>query len=249
MRERPRRQFHFPAVQTATDLDYVPKPTRDEALAAEYKGKPSGIVIARLQKVGSAAAARAFTKTVETGDSHDISDMSNLLSIVSFGTAYHVYAQHEGDKVMYRQVPLPNLVDPDSKERMSRGELIAQAQNHLAHTAQVAIEIEKLLLNRSDFEKANLYLGRSFARAGVLLAALKEDLPQLRLEEVEMQHEAWRAAQSTYARTLELSGQIGARPTIAQIADDQSPFRRFMNDNPDFVSQTVHSTLVDEVDS
>lgn len=248
---KPRSEIFFPAIQTAKDLNYVPKPTRDAARAEWFSDKPAGIVIAWQQKVGSVAASRAFDRIVETGNENDIENVSNLLALTSFGTAYHVFAEHDAERVMYRRAKIPRLINPDTKERVTQDDLLASAQTGLANAADLAMMIETLLIEdkpSKQLQKKSRSLGRILAPTGATLAAIQAGAADLHTDEEGMQWYTWLAAQGAYLRMLELSGKIDTRPTIAQLPDTHSPLRRFMNDDQQFTNKTTHKVLLEEVE-
>lgn len=225
-------------------------PTRDEKLARQFEGGPRGIVIARYQHIGSLAALKTFEHMVDNDVSpDDFFSAADLFAMTSIGTAYHTFAQPKSKHVMYRRVKIPRLVDSETEQRVTHEELVRKTQTGLAQAADLAVMIENMVQERQPVDRANEWLGRSLATTGMDLAALEADLTSLRLDEEDMQWESWQAAQGAYLRTIELSGKIGARPTVAQLADDQSPLRRYLHDNKESVSQMVYRTLLEQIEA
>ncbi len=244
---KPRSEIFFPAVQTARDNNYIPKPTRDEERAEWFSGKP-GIVIPYQQKIGTIAASQAFDRIVETGNEENVKNISNLLALTSFGTAYHVFAEHDADRVMYRRAKIPTMINPDTKERVSQDDLLALAQVKLANAADLAMEIEQARIEGKPLRKKSRMLGRVLAPAGATLATIEADVAHMNGDEKDMQWHTWRAAQGSYLRMLELSGKLDTRPTVAQLADEHSPLRRFMNDDQEFMNKATHTAVLEEVE-
>lgn len=248
MSRKPRSEIFFPVVQTPSDVDYVPLPKRDPRQIAEFEGGPRGIVIARQQKLGAAVAATTFERVVTADDDEQLAEVADLFSQLAIGTAYHTFAQREADRVMYRRVKIPMMIDPETGKRTSEQQLIESAQAGLAHTAQLAIMIDEQVGERSDVRGINQQFGYALATTGMTLAAIKADIAGLRLNAEDMQWHSWQAAQGAYLRTFELSGKIGVRPTLAQLPDEGSPLRRYLNDDSDSVSQPTYEVLLDEIE-
>ncbi|MBC7512244.1 hypothetical protein H7142_01110 [Candidatus Saccharibacteria bacterium] len=249
MSKNPRTEVFFPVVQTPADTDYVPLPTRDAAMIAMFEGRPRGIRIAWQQKVGSEAAARAFGTIKDIGSEQDIREAADFFATTAIGTAHHAFLQREGDDVMYHRAKLPKMVNAEADYYTSQEELIEEAASGLRYAADLADAIETGVLEGSPVHRMNERLGRSLARTGLTLAVISQNVSSERDDMVGMQYLAWQAGQGAYTRTVELSGRIGARPTIAQLADEQSPLRRYMNDDPDSVSDDVYRLIVYEVES
>ncbi|HEY1085579.1 MAG TPA: hypothetical protein VGE34_02540 [Candidatus Saccharimonadales bacterium] len=244
---KPRSEIFYPAVQTASDKNYVPKPTRDEKRAELFSGK-TGIVIPWQQKIGTIASARAFNRIAQTGNEENIKNISNLLALTSFGTAYHVFAERDADRVMYRRAKIPTMINPDTKERTSQDDLLVLAQGRLAEAADLAIGIEQACIDGRSLRGKSHMLGRVFAPAAATLATIEAGVADMDGNEKDMQWHAWQAAQGSYLRMLELSGKLDARPTVAQLADEHAPLRRFMNDDQHFVNKVSHKTLLEEIE-
>lgn len=248
MSKKPRTEVFFPVVQTPADTDYVPLPTRDPAMIALFEGRPRGIRIAWQQKVGTEAAARVFGTIKDVGSEQDIREAATFFATTAIGTAHHAFLQRDGDDVMYHRAKLPIMVNTETDHYVAQEELIEEAAAGLRYAAELSDEIETGVLERSPVRRTNERLGRSLARTGLTLAVISQNVSAQRDDPTGMQHLAWQAGQGAYTRTVELSGRIGARPTIAQLADEQSPLRRYMNDDPDSVSDDVYRLIVHEVE-
>ncbi len=247
---RPRREYVFNTVQSSDLSDYVPAKTRLPERRAMFKGANEGIVIAWQQKVAALAAERTFGSIVETADDVLIRDAADLLATTAMGTAYHTYAQPNADELMFRRIKLPRMFDPELNHRTTQKELAEKAQHGLAHAAELASVIEEMVYKRRSAEliaEKNLALGRSLATTGVTLAVIKGGIANLQLDEAGMQEEAMQAAHASYEKSVDLTKLLGVRPTLAQFADDRSPFMHYLSNNDTSVTQPVYETLVSEV--
>lgn len=247
---RPRREYIFNTVQTSGLSDYIPSKTRQPERRAMFEGGNQGVVIAWQQKVAAMASESAFGEVVATGGEQQTKDLADLLAITAMGTAYHTYAQNSADEVMFRRIKLPRMFDADTKRYTTQAELVEKAQYGLAHAAGLVSVIDEMVYkgrSREQITKKGLALGRSLATTGVTLAVIKDGVANLRLDEVDMQEEARLAAQASYEKSVNLTKQLGTRPTLAQFADDRSPWMQYLNTDEASVSQPVYETLVSRI--
>lgn len=241
--------YAFNTIQSSDLSDYVPSPTRDPNRLATFSGHP-GIVIPFQQKVATDAVERSFAQIVTSGQPDDIVDAADLFAQTAMGTAYHTFAQHQSSERMYRNVRLPDMIDRETKERLSEEELLERTQRGLSSAAELAAVIEEMTFKGRSPElisKKNLVLGRSLATTAVGLAVVKHRVAYLRLDEADMQDAARIAAQDTYNASLDLTKRLGVRPTFAQFADDHSPQMQYLSTDPGSVSQPVYASLVGEL--
>jgi hypothetical protein len=248
IRTEPRVQYHFQVVQTPKDTDYVPLPARDSDRVALFEGGPSGIVIATDQKIGSRAVANTFEWAAEEGSEEDMRSASRMFAFTSLGTAYHLYAQRAVQEVMYRQVPLPLAVDLETGNHIEMQHFIGGAQAGLETAADEADKIKKAVVEQRSYQRFEKPLGRVLARTGLTLAAISDNVPNVRGgNAIETQDAVYMSAQLAYAQMMELSGQIGVRPTVAQVANRRSPLMQYLHDNRQSVTGPVYDRLNDEV--
>ena len=248
---KPRSEIFFPTIQTPLDTNYVPKPTRNEREAELLKGKPTGIVIARNQRIGLDAGYTAYLRLIDAEESIlTVDSLGSLLSSVALGTSYHLYAQQDAQKVMYRRVKIPRLDNRSSYDGSE--DIVDEGLDLIKDAAIRANSIQEKVLVGEPIEKDNRKLGRSLARAGVTLAVVDISdtiLPNRdNLTDRDIQNTTWFEVQRAYQMMLELSGTIGSRPTVAQLADEQSPLRRHMNDDRAFVAQRAHTVLLEQIE-
>lgn len=248
IRTEPRVQYHFQVVQTPKDRDYVPLPARDSDRVALFEGGPSGIVIATDQKIGSRAVANTFEWASSEGTDEDLRSASRMFAYTSLGTAYHLYAQKAVQEVMYRQVPLPLAVDLETGDYVGMDAFKDDASAGLDVAAGEADKIKQAVVEQRSHARFEKPLGRVLARTGLTLAAISDNVPRVRSgNPVEAQNAVYMSAQLAYAQMMELSGQIGVRPTVAQVANRRSPLMQHLHDNRQSVTGPVYDRLNDEV--
>lgn len=251
---RPRRQLHFPAVQTERDFNYVPRPTRDETKRELFRSMPPGFVVVHYQKIGLRAGTEALNHAVQAGDERVVDELAELFASMSYGTAYHLYAEDaafatDPAKIrMYRQVWLPEMVDPETGRVLERAELMDHTISGLAHAAELATQIQDNHEQYFDNTNNKKKLGATLAHQGVNLSVLAGHVTGHHGTIEQVQANVFMAAEKGRVRMLELSGRTGSRPTAAQLADEQSPLRRYLNDNPSALSREGYRILREEIE-
>ena len=245
---RPRQEFQFPTNKDRTDLDYVPLRTRDPRRIELYSGKPPGSVIAIQQRAGIEALLGTYDALSRT--SYELADLraiSDVTAIAALGTAHHAFGEPEADNLGFRRIKIAKVIDPETKERLTSKKLIEDVILGLAGAAELAMDIEERTLDRKDTTRRSDQLGRALATVGFQAAALHDGVDrQYGNETGVLQHVSWLSARAASQRALDLSDEIGVRPTIAQLPDEQSPLRRYINDNPWFVPMPAYGILEDQ---
>jgi hypothetical protein len=246
---RPRQEFQFPTIKDRPDLDYVPARARDPERIELFSSKPPGSVIAIQQRVGVDAMLATVERlwAAKQYGVEDIRAVSDVIAITSLGTAYHAFGEPEADSLAYRRIKIPKVIDPEKRERLTAPRLVGSIQTGLANAAKLAIAIEDATLERRDSTTNSDKLGRTLATVGFQAAALHDGIDHQYGSLVDVQHASWLSARAASRRALDLSDTIGTRPTVAALPDEQSPLRRYMNDNPWFVPSPSYGVLVEEI--
>jgi hypothetical protein len=179
----------------------------------------------------------------------DLRAVSDVIAITALGTAHHAFGEPEADNLGFRRIKIAKVIDPETKERLTAPRLVGSIQTGLANAAKLAIAIESATLERGDTTKNTDKLGRTLATVGFQAAALHDGIDrQYGGSLAELQHMSWLSARAASRRALDLSDTIGTRPTVAALPDEQSPLRRYMNDNPWFVPAPSYGVLLEEID-
>jgi hypothetical protein len=108
--------------------------------------------------------------------------------------------------------------------------------------------IERMTLEQREPWRQEKKMGASLANTGLLAAAVADNVAALRLGKVEMQDASYEAATRAYVGMLELSGKIGVRPTLAQIANKHSPLMQHIYRDRHSLSQGVYTRLNGELE-
>lgn len=248
---RPRQEFQFPTIKDRPDLNYVPAKSRDPKRIELFSGKPAGSVIAIQQRVGVEALLATVT-TLDDDAQYGIDDLraiSDVVAITSLGTAHHAFGEPEADNLGFRRIKIPKVIDPKTEERLTAAKLVDSVQAGLTNAAKLAIAIETATLEHGETLRNSDRLGRTLATVGFQAAALRAGLDKQYGNLVDVQHMSWLTARAASRRSLELSDDIGTRPTVAALPDDQSQLRRYMNDNPWFVPAPSYEVLIGELHS
>lgn len=241
MSRAPRKEYNLQAIQLPNETNYVPSEARDPSFIRLFAGKAPGIRIAWQQHAGVNAMAETLAKVHEDGDEADQESAATIFALASVGTAYHTVAEGMLDKRMHFRVRLPSMMEQGV--RLTHNDLMDQAHEGLAHAAGLSLQILEMTNERQNTKKVSEKLGRSLARIGMGLAAVADTVPDMRLDEAGMQEAAYHAAGKIHHESIRLSGQISARPSVAQLADYQSPLRHHMYESRHFATDMVLNSV------
>lgn len=243
---RPRQEFQFPTIKDRPDLDYVPARSRDTRRIELFSGKPPGSVIAIQQRVGVEALLSTINTLQDESDYglEDLRAVADVIAITTLGTAHHAFGEPEADSLSFRRIKIAKIIDPETNEHLTSGHLLESIQVGLSHAARLAVAIESSTLSQGDTLRNNDRLGRSLATVGFQAAGLHDGLDRQYGSLSDVQHASWLSARAASRRALHISDTIGTRPTVAALPDEQSPLRRYMNDNPWFVPAPSYDVLI-----
>ena len=80
------------------------------------------------------------------------------------------------------------------------------------------------------------------------LAVVDKDIDRWHGGAHTLQDASWGFAMRAQQMMIELSGQIQARPTVAQLPNPNSPLRRHLNDNRESVTQPAYEILMEALE-
>lgn len=215
---------------------------------------PPGFVVVHYQRIGTRAGVEALDRISESENPHDIDDMTSLLASTSYGTAWHLYAeqmafQDDPSRIrMYRQVWLPELQNPETGRVLERDAQMDNVLTGLAYAADLAEAIESNHVDCFDNTKNNYELGKVLAHMGARLSVVSDRVSGEHGTPEQVQGRVLMAAERGRTSMLQLSGKIDSRPSFAQVADEHSPLRRQLNDDPTLLSQKAHKILLEEIE-
>lgn len=264
---RVRKQLHFPATQFDQFENYVPKPSRDDIAIELFQSMPRGFVVVHYQAIATTAVPEVLMRLRDNESPKDMDDMLRVFASGSYGSAYHLYAEHAletdrvGDMRMYRQVKLPVLANPETGRRKSMDDLMSETISGFGYARGLATEIEEDLVDRGIQQKKdgqavslhhadNEELGSVFAHLGVELSVLHDHVDPEGGTPANVQANVLWAAEMGRKRAMELCRKSGRKVvTLAQLADEHSPLRRRLHDDRELMSQTAYTILLEEIES
>jgi hypothetical protein len=245
---RPRQEFQFPTTKDRPDLDYVPARSRDPRRIELFTGK-TGLVIPIQQRVGVEALLATY-RTMDKSENYGMEDLraiSDLTAMTTLGTAHHAFGEPEAENLAFRRIKIARVYDPKTSEHLTAPKLLGTIETGLKHSVDLAADVEERTLERKDTTKRSDQLGRLLATVGFAAAALHDGIDRQHGSDVDVQQVSWLSARAASQRALDLSDTIGTRPTVAQLPDEQSPLRRYMNDNPWLVPSPAYGVLLDKI--
>ncbi len=219
LRDRSFKDFDVPVAHLSRHADYVPPKARDEVEIARRRALPEGTLLAEYQAQGTDITARMLVFLAD----HDESQFApNLLAGSAINTFWYIRGKH-AKKVMRRRLKMP--VHAERKGLVTRDTLMADAQEGFTEAAFLADMVRLSIERRSSAimsfkKKFALKIGNS----ALILACVPEaGLIGTSLDPVEAQAHTRHAAMVAFQASRSLEEEIGANPTMAQLADPDSP--------------------------
>jgi hypothetical protein len=234
--QRPPRDFDLPTkhlelrpsgLYFARKGHYVPPKSRDSTEIDRLHSLPRGTKLAELQLKG-VQVMRSIFENLEIGD-ESLGFATKLLSASGLNTAWYGFAQNSS--VMRRRLKLPKFDHEDPEQRpsglMIRGEIVGSLGTAAIYGQLV---IDSLKIPRKN-EQARTDLGRKIGNISLAASCLSVgDFFGYETEHMSpfaIQHQARLLGFKSLSDARTLGDAIGVAPSIAQLADPDSPLAVF----------------------
>lgn len=219
LRDKSFKHFDLPVNHLTRHGHYTPPKARDEAEIERRRQRPPGALIAEQQEKGTAVAAKLldFMK-----DKEDSDFVPKLIAAAGINTAWHNHAQGAED-VMRRRLWLP--VHANRRAEITAPVLYEEASAGFDEAALLATYLRKSIEARNSaiwsFRKK---YGRRLGNASLVLACVpKAEVIAEGWNEVEQQYHTRQAGLVVLEASRNLEEHVGTNPTLAQLADNDSP--------------------------
>jgi len=213
------KHFDLPVNHLSRHGHYVPPKARDEAEIARRRTLQAGTLLSEQQERGTNIAARALHYLTR----HEDSDfMPKLLAAAGLNTAWHNHAQKAPD-VMRRRLWLP--VHSRLNRPVQRESLLTDSACGFDDAAMIAGVLRAHIAEKS-YEVPDLRkkYARRLGNSAIILACVPAaDLIDTQPSEYGQQYFTRRAALTALQEARNLEEFVGANPTLAQLADHDSP--------------------------
>ena len=240
----------FPIAQIAEQNRYIPRKTLDVALEQHYKQSERGIVVARAQHLAILALSSTFQYLANGENDEDLASFARLASVTGFGAAYHLFTERYKGEVMNKMVCLPVLYEEENGNVLNP----QQARDHLLEIARSGLceagnSAEGIREHPARSAKQQEQLGRLLANVSLAFAAIAEQIWNDNPESAETaQINVWVAGELMKQHVLRITDRTGAIPTVAQLADSNSPLRRDLVDDPgEIINRDVYTIFNNEI--
>lgn len=213
------KHFDLPVKHLDGDFDYVPPKARDQAEIVRRRQLAPGTLLVEQQALGTEIAGRVVDYCIE----HDDGEFSaRLLAATAMNTAWYNFAR-DAQNVMRRRLYLPvhGKVEPITRES-----LLTRASERFTLSAQMAERVRRSVEGRHcTTTRYRKELGVRLGDTALVLAAV-DNAPEIEMARGESGL-AQRITRQACLRALEqsrgLHAEISANPTLAQLADADSP--------------------------
>lgn len=214
------KDFDLPTKRLTGLAHYVPPRARRSEEIERRQQLPPGVLLIEQQRRGLAVAA-AILKIVEQPE--DVAFSTKIIAASSLNSSWYGFAR--GSDVMRRRLKLPVLggreqpwkpIEPIGLVRVAADSL--EDGTLMSNRLITAIARE-----RPTIETYQMTLGRRIGNAGLALASANLGNIDLETPSVEVQALVRRQCLSTLAASEALGSKIGAPPSLAQLAEPDSP--------------------------
>jgi hypothetical protein len=221
------KHFDLPVSHLGRHGHYVPPKARDEAEISRRRALPSGALLAEQQARGTEVAVRALGFVALRDDSNFMPD---LLAAAGLNTAWHDHAQ-SADDVMRRRLYLP--VHARNEGPVDRYSLLDGAIEGFRDSVDLADKVTRSIteLTQPDPDAKKNY-ARRIGNSSLVLACVAD------VEKITGATDDWwqqkytrDAATRALNQARGLEEHIGANPTLAQLADNDSPLSVYIRRN------------------
>lgn len=249
---RPKKVSMFPVARPAESERYRPQRTLNSELAELYQQSGErGIVINRGQRIALDSILDVYERTPED----EVQRFAMLAAMTCFGTSYYSFTEHSSGNVMNKTIYLPKGYDENTGNVFDSKQLDEMLRNRLyEEITQAAITAEAIEKSRGEAPKVklerSLSLGKTLAHVSLVAAAIGQGVSGRGHENAaDVQNDFWLAGEVMKEQTKVVANRTGAIPSLAQLANPQSPLRRDMIDNPELlISERTHERLDTSID-
>ena len=217
------RHFDLPVDHLSREVHYVPPKARDAEEIERRQSLPSGVLLAKMQERGTAVAAKLIDFINDQEDESDFAP--NTIAAAGLNTAWYNHAQGAQD-VMRRRLWLPvHYRVPDEEDPISREELLYTGSEQLQEGRVLAgFLMESVKARNSAIWSFKKKYARKVGNASLVLASVQVvDNVRGSMDQYEQQWHARRGAMQALNASRNLYVATGANPTLAQLADKDSP--------------------------
>ncbi|MCA9349089.1 hypothetical protein KC878_03010 [Candidatus Saccharibacteria bacterium] len=221
------KHFDLPVKHLDEGYDYVPPKARDLAEIERRRALPAGSVLAEAQLRGIETAARVIDYCAE----HDDGEFSaRVLAATAMNTAWYNLAR-DAERVMRRRLYLPihGRTEPITRVTLlTRSSERMQFAREMAARHKISVEGKHCTALKHQRE-----LGLRLGNTSLFLAAVEmaPEIEMARGETALAQRITRSAALEALEQSRNLYAEIGANPTLAQLADVDSPLSVYWRRN------------------
>lgn len=221
------KHFDLPVKHLDGDFDYVPPKAREEAEIARRRALAPGTLLAEQQVRGCEVASRVVDYCIE----HDDGLFSTrVLAATAMNTAWYNLARGARD-VMRRRLYLPvhGRIEP-----ITRGSLQTRASERLSMATDQADKVRRSIEGRHcTVARHRKELGVRLGDTSLLLASIEraDKIELVRREAAMAQRITRQACLDALELSRDMHGEVGANPTLAQLADQDSPLSVYWRRN------------------
>lgn len=219
MTKLPFSNFDLPRQHLGGEGHYIPPRARDKDEIARRRSLPSGILLLEQQRRGLEIAGSILTLVKED---EDIKFTAKMIGMAALNTGWYAFAQNAPD-VMRRRLLLPKLADHETDWRQTAEGLQIEAVNGIHEVHDIAA----LMIDRHEAKTRGraipTALGRRIGNVSLQFGAIHHNATNVAGTAFEVQKHVRDTSLDILESTREFGIKTGSHPSIAQLADPDSP--------------------------
>jgi len=213
----PYKNFDLPK-QHLIGEHYVPARARHTDEIDRRRSLPRGTVLLEQQQRGLAIVGHVLD---HVEDEADVRFATEMAAISGLNAGWYSYGQQA--PVMRRRLELPELADDTYDWRETRVGLMIKVREGLAHASELATVLTQATPEHRSFKRYTFNFGKQIGNVSLKLANVGLGNAPLSMNAFDVQSAVREESLVVLDRARTIAGTIGINPSIAQLADPDSP--------------------------
>lgn len=243
MSEKPPFKDFDLTVKHVDGRHYVPPKARRPEEIERRRRLPRGSLLAEQQRKGIVIGAAILHRVQEP---EDITFTRRVLAAGGLNTAWYSFAQDAPD-VMRRRLKLPPVAVENDPWRADSATLLESARLRYDDAVLLADRVVAATeLRARRLHQHKKVLGRHLGETSLILACVDMDANAIYGTAFDVQHVVRQRSLAALEDARNLAGEVGAHPTLAQLADPDSDLSVYWRRNAPIGAYDAYEAAISE---
>ncbi len=201
-----------------SEWDFIPPKARDSSEIERRHDLQTGELLGEFEQRGIRMAEHVLTSLIDE-DPRELAFAGDMLAMASLNSSWYRYAAHAPD-VTRRRLKLPILRDQMGRVATRRD--LYQVATHRLQQAGQAYDVVRVAATSRSHQELSMWLAnQNLGNAALDLVAINTEFSGVSRRD--LQYEMREASLGLLGRSRIEGVRIGAHPSLAQLADPDSP--------------------------